>query len=39
MKFYNERMEKYKQERASRESAMKELEEINEIKPEGTTHE
>ena len=34
LKAYNERVEKYKQERVARETAMKELEEINEIKPE-----
>lgn len=39
LKYYNERMEKYKQERMARESAIKEFEQINEIKPEGQDNE
>lgn len=39
LKLYNERMERYKQERTARETAMKELEDINAIKPEGSENE
>jgi hypothetical protein len=36
LKNYNERVEKFRQEKFARETAIKELEEINDIKPEAT---
>jgi hypothetical protein len=39
MKQFNERAERYRQEKMARETAVKELEEINEIKQEVKTNE